>query len=427
MINTSAMSDPIKSILNDTLFLAKTLDLFDGFRVPGKDYRIIACQASEEVAKKYSDVYIDEVVKGERTYTTSMRFLDIMQNSPEFKKNIDSKYIWTYQAYPWTNDLTYSGKTVFSIDYYLYLKLQNKLIQKKMLIEHASLLSGDVHKLRENFLASSKVLKTKIFPKQKNDYETLQKEYSGTFVVCASSSNGGEGVFKISTKDEYHSALNGIGTPIIRTERYLENSIPLNQIGFILNNGTIIKYKPSIQIIKPIHGNNKMEYAGCDFSSDRYLSNSYETFANLTELTHCVGKILFEMGYRGTFGCDYLAIDEDIHFIELNPRYQASTLIPNLHLGNHEILAPHILHILGFVNFSTPHTEISKYADKKVFVDFLENDKPIGFLNVYDEKTDNIRRPNKRVKIEEGVSKGYLLYSKPIITSPFYPTKLKIT
>ncbi|MCL2027586.1 MAG: ATP-grasp domain-containing protein [Bacteroidales bacterium] len=422
------MSEAIKNILDNTLFLAKTLDFFDGFKTPGKDYKIIACQASEELAEKYPDIYIDEIAQGKRTYTTSIRFLDIMQNSQEFKKNVNCKYIWTYQAYPWTNDLRYSGKTIFCIDYYLYLKLQNKLSQKKLLIEHSALLDEGVHKLSSNLQNTSMLLKTKVFPKQKIEYDVLRKEYKNTFVVCASNSNGGEGVFKISTKSEYVDALKSIDTPVIRTEKYLENGIPLNQIGFILNNGTIIKYKPSIQIIRDIHHANRMEYAGCDFSCDNYLKNSFEKLTNITELTHSIGKILFIMGYRGTFGCDYLIADEGIHFIELNPRYQASTLIPNLHLGNHQWQAPHVLHILGFTSIPIEYsTEIRRYAENSIYIDFIQNKKPVGFLNIYDEKIDKIKKPCKSIKIDEGISKGYVLFNNSIISNPNYPAEIDLT
>jgi len=421
------MSRSIKNILNNTLFLAKSLDFFDEFKTPGKDYKIIACQASEELIQKFPNIYVDEIAKGKRTYITSMRLLDIMQHSPEFKKNIDLKYIWTYQAYPWTEDLKYSGKTVFSIDYYLYLKLQNKLTQRKLLIEQASSLEEKTLTLKKNLINSSTLLKTKIFPKQKLEYETLKETYEQSFVVSASSSNGGEGVFKISTKNEYYDALGAIDTPVIRTEKYLENSLPLNQIGFILNNGAIVKYKPSIQIIKNIHHPNKMEYAGCDFLSDCYLNNSFKTLTNITELTHSIGEILFKMGYRGTYGCDYIMVDENIHFIELNPRYQASTLIPNLHLGNHELLAPHILHILGFTNVPAEYfTGLSKHTENNVFIDFIQKDKPIGFLNIYDEKIDKIRKPCQTIEVEKGLSKGYLLFDRSIITNPFYPAKTSL-
>jgi hypothetical protein len=413
----------IKNILSNTLFLTKTLDFFDGFKIPEKDYKILACQASEELVQKYPNVYIDEIIKGQRDYSTSAQFLDIMQNSPEFKKNIDYKYIWTYQAYSWTNDLKYSGKIVFSIDYFLFLKLHNKLIQRKLLIEHASLPNEDTINLKKNLINSSVLLETRIFPKQKIEYDVLIKTYNSPFVVCASNSNGGEGIFKISNKNEYYDAIRSINTPVIRTEKYLENGIPLNQIGFVLNNGVIIKYKPSIQIIKNIHQSNKMEYAGCDFNNN-YLNSSFETLTNVTELTHSIGKILFQMGYRGTYGCDYLIIDNAIHFIELNPRYQASTLIPNLHIGNHDLFAPHILHILGFIDIYYP--TLNQYADKDVFIDFIQNDKPIGFYNIYDEEIDNIRKPNKLIKIKDGVSKGYLLFNDSILISPLYPARINL-
>ncbi len=419
------MNNLLENILKDTLVLAKSLDLFDEFRVPGKDYNIIACQSSEELIKKYPNIYVDEVAQAQRTYSTSKRLLEMLQDPLVIKKYLNCNYIWAYQAYSWTNDLKYLGKRVFSIDYYLYLKLQNKLIQRKLLIEKSSL-NNDYSYLKNNLITSYKVLKTKIFQKQKIEYKELKNTYNGDFVLCASNSNGGEGVFKISNFNQYEDALRSIDSPVIRTEKFVKKGIPLNQIAFIMSNGIVVKYKPSVQIIKSIHQDNKMEYAGCDFSCEHYLRDDLDTLENITKLTDSIGKILFKMGYRGTFGCDYLAMDNDIHFIELNPRYQASTLIPNLHLGNDDLLAPHILHILGFVDFSIEQfPALKEYACEKQFINFTNKKKPIGFLNVYDTKTLNIRKPIKTVKIGQGISKGYLLFSEPMIKSPYYPTKLR--
>jgi len=415
------MNELIEFILSNTVFLAKTLDLFEGFKVPGKDYKILACQASEELVQKYQNIYVDEIIKGQRHYSTSTQFLDIMQNSVEFKKYLDCKHIWTYQAYSWTNDLRYSGKIVFCIDYFLFLKLHNKLIQRKLLIEHASL-TNEYTNLKKNLINSSILLATRIFPKQEVEYDKLKKTYNNAFVVCASNSNGGDSIFKISTENEYLNAIKSIVTPVIRTEKYIENGIPLNQIGFVLSNGVIIKYRPSVQIIKNIHQSNKMEYAGCDFS-DSHLNDS-EILANITELTHDIGKILYQIGYRGTFGCDYVVVDDTIHFIELNPRYQASTLIPNIHLGEHDLLAPHILHILGFADVYC--STLNQYNVRNIFVDFIQSGKPIGFYNIYNEKIDKIRKPNKTVIIQEGVSKGYLLFTSSIIDNPFYPAEINL-
>ena len=61
------MNKLIKNILDNTLILAKTLDFFEEFKTPGKDYKIIACQASEVLVQKYPDVYVDEVIKRQRT------------------------------------------------------------------------------------------------------------------------------------------------------------------------------------------------------------------------------------------------------------------------------------------------------------------------------------------------------------------------
>lgn len=419
------MNKYLKNILNNTLFLSKTLDFFEDFLSPGLDYNIIACQSSEDVIKKYPEIYVEEIERGLRTYTTSKRLLEVLQNSSEFRKFLNCKYFWTYQAYSWTNDLKHSGRIVFAIDYFLFLKLQNKLSQRKILIEHSALLKEKGRVIKSSMESSFVELKTRVFPKRELKYEDLENYYNGAFVVCASDSNGGEGVFKISNRNEYSEAINAIETPVIRTELFLDKAIPLNQIGFITYNGNILKYKPSIQIIRNIHQQNKMEYAGCDFSCENYLNTPSETIAMLSELTHNIGEILYKIGYRGTFGCDYLFVDNKIHFIELNPRYQASTLIPNIHLGKNEIIAPHILHILGFIKPTNEHIlKLDKFTKKNTYIDFIKKDKPIGFLNVYTETIDIFRKPISKVKIEKGLSRGYYLFNHSIIKSPFYPTRL---
>lgn len=419
------MNKYIKNILNNTLFLTKTLDFFEDFLSPGKDYNIIACQSSEELIKKYPKIYVDEIEIGARTYTTSKRMLEVLQNSPVFENYLYCKYFWTYQAYSWTNDLKHSGKIVFAIDYFLFLKLQNKLSQRKILIEHSALINKKGKEIRANLETSSSFLKTRVFPKRNLKYEDLANYYNGSFVVCASDSNGGEGVFKVSNQNDYLEAIRAIETPVIRTELFLENAIPLNQIGFITYNGNIIKYKPSIQIIRGIHQQNKMEYAGCDFASENHLNKSIDIIEQLTKLTHNIGEILYKIGYRGTFGCDFLVINNNIHFIELNPRYQASTLIPNMHLSKNEIIAPHILHILGFIEPPKEYiSELENFSQKDIYIDFIQKNKPIGFLNIYDETIEKYRKPISGIKIEKGLSKGYYLYNNQIIKCAYYPTKI---
>lgn len=414
----------IEKVIKDTLFLTKTLDFFDGFKAPGIDYNIIACQSSSDVAERYPNILVGEIIYGKRIYATSKVLLQVLNDYDKIKE-YSYKYLWTYQAYSWTNDFRYSGKSVFAIDYFLFLKLQNKLIQKKLLLEQASQ-SRDCF-LKENLATSLQVFKTQISPKNNHSYESLSNILGTSFVIADSNSNGGEGIYLIKNIEEYKQAMSLISSPIIRAERYLTDGIPMNQIGFITSNGLVVKYKPSIQIIQDIHGEKRMEYGGCEFQSDDYLKNSQLTHTNISRLTHNIGLLLYKLGYRGTFGCDYLVVGDNIYFIEINPRYQASTLIPNMHLCANPILAPHILHILGFVK--SAELDIIKnrrYNTPECYIDFLQPQIPTGYLNIHKNKPYEYRKPSSGVVVEEGVSKGYLLFNSPIINSPVYPAKLKV-
>jgi hypothetical protein len=420
------MDKILKKILNNTLFLAKFLDDFDGFYIPGKDYQIIACCSSANLIAKYPNIIVYEVIKGMRTYSTSSVILNIFMDYLKYTNNKDYSNYWTYQAYPWTNDLKYAGKNVFAIDYFLFLRLQNKLTQRKILLEQCSSIYSLNCSLSRNLTNSAKKLQTIVFPKGIIDYDKLKNKYKGSFVICSSYSDGGEGVYKISTQSEYINAISQIKTPVIRVEKYIQNSIPVNQIAFVTSNGNVIKYSPSIQIIKNIHQNNKMEYSGCDFSCRQYFENAEKTIENITSLTHWIGKILYNIGYRGTFGCDYLIEGGNTHFIELNPRYQASTRIPTLTMHNNPILSPHILHILGFIPIPKNFVSFLETHDHEYkYIDIISQKKGVrGFINIYNGDVPGLRKPLQGVALESGLSIGYALFENNIISSPFFPTQL---
>lgn len=415
----------MKHILEQTLFLAKQLDDFEGFLTPGKDYSIVACRASEDLLTKYPDVLVYEVIHGKRTYSTQSLFREMFRNYDTYFGNNQYKYIWTYQAYPWTNDFEYAGIKMFCIDYLMFLQLQNKLNQRKILLQQASLQGSKTVKLHKSLLHTSSTLKTIICPRYHYSFEQLVQKYDGQFVICDSYSDGGEGVFKISTKNEFIGALQQIKSPIIRMESFIENCVPANQIGFITSKGHIIKYKPSIQIIQSIHQSNKLEYAGCDFNSELHLPNGKSSIEYLSSITHQVGLALYTIGYRGVFGCDYIVDRKDVHFIEINPRYQASTQIATRSNGNDPILAPHILHILGFSEIPKEYlATLSDFDHESTYVDLHEGSNVRGFLKVFRGAVEGLQKPKPGIQIEDGLEKGYVLFGDSIICSPSYPAQL---
>ena len=423
------MDDAFRQILSRTLFLSRSLDDFVGFLTPGQDYAIFAASSSEQALNQFPLANVYEVITGRRSFCSS-RLLVKMLSDNAFGIDLDRfDYVWTYRAYSWTNDLHYAGKTIFAPDYFLYLSLQNKLNQKSLLIKKAEYLPPAAQpSFVKNIEFSFSELKTQIFPVGRFDYHQLISLYDGPFVVCASYSDGGEKVFRVSTIEEYLNSLKQIESPVIRTEKFVTGAIPLNQTGVVLSDGSVVKYRPSVQVLQNIHQDNMIEYVGCDFDSQRFVSDS-QTLYEMTYLTDCVGRILHGLGYRGTFGCDYLVDtqnDSRIHFVEINPRNQASTRILIKALEGNPHLSPVYLHMMAFLEKDPKEREeIKGVSQSNSWIDPPDCSGIGGFIRVFDESaTIPIHGPPPGILIDEGLEKGHVLFSESIIQTPTYPTKI---
>ena len=112
--------------------------------------------------------------------------------------------------------------------------------------------------------------------------------------------------------------------------QYQEKNIPLN-VHCIVGADQVEVLAPSIQMIDG--SNNKFEYSGPTFESNRFLSNDAKQ--KLVNYSNTICKRLQKMGYRGVLGIDFIytynhqkdqdAQNGELYFIEINPRFQGST------------------------------------------------------------------------------------------------------
>lgn len=98
---------------------------------------------------------------------------------------------------------------------------------------------------------------------------------------------------------------------------YKDNNIPLN-VHCIIFNDYIEILKPSIQILEL---NGKIEYIDSDYKTilDRDVKNK------IYEYSHIICKKLKEFNYLGVLGIDFIYTNDELFFIEINPRFQGST------------------------------------------------------------------------------------------------------
>lgn len=152
------------------------------------------------------------------------------------------------------------------------------------------------------------------------------KKYD-SFVVQANFATGGEGTYILT-------ALNAdvVEMEIEEGEQYLVSgyeyyNIPVNTHAIIYDEEIQI-FPVSIQIMQMHH--NRLLYQGSDFVEAERIDESA-----LREFRQYVKNIcvkLQEEGYRGITGIDAMIVNGDVYILEMNNRFQGSTLLLNLAL-----------------------------------------------------------------------------------------------
>ena len=158
------------------------------------------------------------------------------------------------------------------------------------------------------------------------DIEMLKRtftEYS-TFVVQASSSCGGSGTWLL-TENNASRVMNNfhVNTQYMITP-YIQNSISIN-IHTVIYQKEIVLLPPSVQIIT--HEKDTFSYSGADFITFQHLPEN--TKNKIYQYTNLICKKLQKRGYLGICGIDFIATKDEVYFMEINSRFQASTILVN--------------------------------------------------------------------------------------------------
>lgn len=410
VLNKKRENEIIKKIKN-TLFLAKDLEEFENFLIPGDDYKIIANRSSEILSNKYPKALVYENLINFREYSTSNFFQKNLFTKNYFNiSNFKYSAIWAYQAYPWLDDLKLSGLEVFTIDYTLFLNIKNKIFQHKMI-------DNFYRENNKNPILKNKIyLKTSIVSKNIFDYSYYKRKYETAFVLSCSNSDGGSCVFLINSIDDYNLALSKITSPVIKLEKYMDGAISVNQNAIVFGNGLIVSYQPSIQILQNRQCNNCFEYIGSDYNIDAFISE--KVIKDITDTTYMIGKFLHSIGYRGIFGCDYIVKDNEHFFIEINPRYQASTFL--LSLSSCFTEHPHFLHMYSFLYNDSPY-------EKNTMLSVIKKNSPSSYIKYFYQSDLITHNPKQSIKFDNNVHCGLGIYNSQIVSKASFPVKLNIS
>lgn len=143
-------------------------------------------------------------------------------------------------------------------------------------------------------------------------------EKSEKFIVQENVSSGGNGTFLVDDNSNFIPN----NSQIYLCTKYIENNISIN-IHIIVSSKQVIIESPSIQLIQKKNG--RLIYFGADYIEAKRL----ECLDELNTSANKIATLLQKIGYRGVCGIDFVYSNKKLYFIELNPRFQASTFLLN--------------------------------------------------------------------------------------------------
>ena len=159
---------------------------------------------------------------------------------------------------------------------------------------------------------------------------------------------------------------------------YIENSVSVN-LHIIIGHNTILYFPGSIQIIRNI--NNKLIYLGADYISFQSLSLIKRN--RLKCYVKKLGEYLRNLGYKGILGFDFLITKDEIMFVEVNPRFQASTPLLNTALKIKGIPSMQEMQIAAFMDKDLPsQSKIDDVLVSYSMISYIEGtwNKPYALL-----------------------------------------------
>lgn len=158
------------------------------------------------------------------------------------------------------------------------------------------------------------------------NYDDIKNKIGASkFVIQGKVGAGGNNTYLIEKADDICKIENKNLNYCI--SKYIKH-IPLN-ITLIIGEFDTIYLPISAQLISLT--NNKYKYVGADFIYPKNLSKEIKD--KLLLYSEKIAKIIKKIGYRGILGIDFILSENDkLYFMEVNPRFQASSFLISLYL-----------------------------------------------------------------------------------------------
>lgn len=172
--------------------------------------------------------------------------------------------------------------------------------------------------------------------------QTLFPDYK-KFIIQKNISSGGKGTFLLNAQSEEFIGHNLNNSEIYIVSPYLEYSYSVNS-HICITDTNIILFPCSIQLSEV--QNYQILYKGADYSAVQWIKD--ELKMEILNKLYAIGNLIMKQGYRGILGVDLLIFKDKVFFVEVNPRFQGSSLALNKCLIDQSLPSLYELHLMAY-------------------------------------------------------------------------------
>lgn len=170
------------------------------------------------------------------------------------------------------------------------------------------------------------------------------------WIIQSDIASGGYQTFLLGQENETDVLKKINDTESYLVSPYYEKNIPINIHALIYDEDILIT-QGSIQIMGTDH--DRILYRGADYISYREINP--DILQQFTRDTEILCREIQKLGYRGILGIDAIIVDGTAWILEVNNRFQASTILINKVLQEKGMPS---LHELNYEAFHKPHSEL---------------------------------------------------------------------
>lgn len=161
-----------------------------------------------------------------------------------------------------------------------------------------------------------------IFNSSEINYELLVKEFGEKFVIKRDKGASGSGTYFVFSKEEFLEIHNNFVGERLLVSEFIEG-LSYNLHCVVCNNEVLVS-EPSVQLVGVSQCTDRREvYCGNDFTAIKNIDQ--DIIRRIKDASYEVGIWLLKKGYRGIFGLDLVANEDNVVIVDVNPRFQGST------------------------------------------------------------------------------------------------------